>query len=85
MIEKILFFQSLFHKVAWTVSETGAPPQHLPAAARRIPSVCDELCPDDYFNHLLQQRRDREAQLQRLDLEDKFSFGFKPTNVKKPF
>ena len=68
----------------WNVAyQAGPPSQHLPAATHRNPRVRDELCPDDFFNQLLQQRRVNEAELQRL--EDKFSFGFKPSNVKKPF
>ena len=38
------------------------PPQHLPAAAHGTPSVRD-----DYFSHLLQQKKLREAELKRLE------------------
>ena len=63
--------------------QASPPPQHVPLAAHQTLSVRDELCPDDFFNQLLEQRRRREAEIQRL--EDNFSYGFKPQNVKKPF
>ena len=68
----------------YSVPAAQTPRQHhLPASHHAGNHVCDEICHDDLFNHLLEQRRQREAEISRL--EEMHPFGFKPKNFRKPF
>ena len=71
------------HQSAVPAGEHSLQLQHLGAAS--APGNCDvldELCPDDYFTYLQEQKKKRDMEIKNLE---KFQFGFKPTNTRKPF
>ena len=60
----------------YSIPAAQTPWQHHLAASHHTGNhVCDEICRDDHFNHLLELRRQREAELSRL--EENHPFGFK--------
>ena len=68
-------------------SEISLPGQcSAPSSAVFKPSrghVRDAIVPDNHIHYLLEQKRVREAEIKKL--EENFSLGFKPRNLKKPF